>query len=138
MEHLLFILDDTRDLNWDEDEKECKKNKVFLKSIGIKSDIVGWATIDLTVHDAKEKIRLVNEYAGLHHKKMRICYTWREEYKESDWYLLEPESTNVEFEVYRMDKKNGEDEFVGIRAYKVPANIPVVAAYSGSVVKTKI
>ena len=69
---------------------------------------------------------------------MRICYTWREEYKESDWYLLEPESTNVEFEVYRMDKKNGEDEFVGIRAYKVPANIPVVAAYSGSVVKTKI
>ena len=56
LEHLLFILDDTRDLNWDEDEKECKRNKLFLKSIGIKSDIVGWGTMDLTARDAKEKI----------------------------------------------------------------------------------
>ena len=120
MERLTFILDDEKFKDWETEYAGMKRNKAFLKSIGIPSDSVGWGKLELDHPGAEEKIKQIQEYCKLHKKKMRIWYQWQEEFKDSDWYWIKPTYLETNFEAYKVNQETGEETICGIRAYKIP------------------
>ena len=114
---------------------EEKEHKSFLKSLGIKSDSVGWCELNLDDLNAKENLDKISKYAKEKSRSVRIWYEWEEEYEESDWYIYEPKDLSVDIQAYKEIKipnklfRNGLELRTvvdGINAYKIPKNVSLI------------
>ena len=120
MEKISLIIDSKRKLDLNEEEKEILQNKKFLKSLGLKSDSVGWTEINLESSIAKEQMEKINNYVQSNDKRIRIGYEWRKPFTESKWYIIEPAFLNQEIRFFKTDKASGDSYCAGICSYKVP------------------
>ena len=121
-------------INSDKDGEE-KEHKSFLKSIGIKSDSVGWCELNLNDSDAEEKIEKICNYAKDKFRSVRVWYEWKEDCEEADWYIYEPKQMSVDIRVWKEVKvpssihRNGwtyHSIVDGINAYKIPKGVSII------------
>lgn len=128
METIQLIINTSRD-------GEEKQHKAFLKSLGIKSDSVGWCELNLDAPDTKEKLEKIIEYAKSIPRSIRIWYYYKEDFTDTDWYLYDPKDLSVDISAWKdvkVPSKRHIDGWTttsvrdGILAYKIPKNIHII------------
>lgn len=128
METISLIINTSKD-------GEEKEHKAFLKSLGIKSDSVGWCELNLDDSDAKDNLDKICKYAKEKFRSVRIWYEWKEDYEDSDWYIYKPKHLSVDIKAWKdikissaLYRDGGTYHSIvdGINAYKIPKNISII------------
>ena len=107
MEKIIFNIDP---IPFSFDDEQTEKDKVFLRSIGLKTDCVGWCDLDLTRGDADLLLDKIEQYVKSNKLALRGFYTNKPDDENAEWYTINRTYSSSEYET--SDGK--------ILAYKAP------------------
>ena len=126
-ERILWIIDDIDGLKKKElsDEERYARNRAFSRSLGLKSDCVGWTEMNPSETDYISVFEKATDFCKKNGCKIRGYYRCRPDNPESEWFFIKAAHMKSDYRSEKFIDMNSETIIPLITAYKETADILV-------------